>query len=361
MLGINSKRAFLLENALVQYDKINTGNLGIDVFLKNYFRVNKSSPSTKCWISQHMYHVMRWKGLIGHLSAKPLTWSSMLTTYLMQGNRWRSMTTNKSLPEHVRCSFPIEAYQMISDEYGPEKAIDICNILNEEPVTFLRVNTLRISRDKAYKFLLHKGTFIAIVWHVALGIKVEKSVESHIGLVVGDKRDLLDSPEYKRKIVEIQDESSQLVGLCIQPKSGDSVLDFCAGSGGKSCIIGARMANKGRLYLYDVNEVALLKAKKRLYNAGIRNYMILDRNTRNLNVYHKKMDWVILDVPCSGSGAYRRNPDRKWAFEPSQLYEFSALQRRIIDESIHYLKPPNGTLVYSTSSIFKQENEIQVR
>lgn len=157
MLGINSIRARHLENSLSQYFRINSSGLGISAFLKFYFMANRVSTGNRAWISQHFREVMRWKLLIEHTSSKPLTWTSVMNTYLLI-DRWRLMSNNKNLAPHIRCSFPEELFSLIEDEYGPEKAVRICNILNEEPVTFLRVNTLKISRDKAYKFLLHKGT-----------------------------------------------------------------------------------------------------------------------------------------------------------------------------------------------------------
>ncbi|XP_952516.1 sun-family protein, putative [Theileria annulata] len=346
MLGINSTRARHLENSLSQYFRINSSGLGISSFLKFYFMANRVSTGNRAWVSQHFREVMRWKLLIEHTSPKPLTWTSILNTYLLS-DRWRLMTNNKSLPPHVRCSFPQELFELIDEEYGLEKAIKICNILNEEPVTFLRVNTLKLSRDKAYKFLLHKG------------VPVEKCVFSNCGLFVQDKRKLLESPEYKSGIVEIQDESSQIIGQNINCSEGDHVLDFCCGSGGKSLVFGPKLGNRGRIYLHDVNDNLLQKAKKRMHRAGIRNYYILDRNLENIETFYGKMDYVIVDVPCSGIGACRTNPDRKWSFKRENLNGLLMNQRLIVEESLPFLKK-NGKLVYITCSIFKAENQSQV-
>ncbi|CDR93950.1 sun-family protein, putative [Babesia bigemina] len=346
MLGINAQRARYLENALEVYTKLNTGNLPIDTFLRYYFRVNRVASGSRAWIAEHVYEVQRWKGLIAHLSPKPVTWTGMLNTYLLH-QRWRYMTGHKGLPPHLRCSFPEPLFERIERQYGVDKALEICQILNEEPVTYLRVNTLRSSRDKAYKSLLHKG------------VPVEKCADSPCGLLLSNKKTLLESPEYHKGLVEIQDLSSQICGLKVEAQPGEHVLDYCAGSGGKALIFGPQMENKGRIYLHDVNENLLLKAKRRLKRAGIRNYFIMDPNIANTRQYYGKMDCVVADVPCSGVGAFRRNPDRKWTFTVEQVTEYTALQRSIVDNALLFLKP-GGRLVYITCSIFEEENELQV-
>ncbi|KAK1937470.1 putative sun-family protein [Babesia divergens] len=346
MLGINAQRAKHLENALEIYSKVNTGNLPIDTFLRCYFRANRVAAGSRAWIAEHVYEVQRWKGLIAHMSPKPVTWTGMLNTYLLH-QRWRFMAGHKGLAPHIRCSFPEPLFERIERQYGLEKALDICNILNEEPVTYLRVNTLRSSRDKAYKFLLHKG------------VPVEKCVESPCGLLLSNKKLLLESPEYHKGIVEIQDLSSQICGLKIDTQPGQHVLDYCAGSGGKTLVFGPKMENKGRIYLHDVNENLVMKAKRRLKRAGIRNYYILDPNIANMRQYYGRMDWVVVDVPCSGIGAFRRNPDRKWTFTTEQITNYTALQRTIVDNALLFLKP-EGRLAYITCSIFEEENELQV-
>lgn len=346
MLGVNAQRARHLENALEVYSKISTGNLPIDTFLRCYFRSNKVAPASRAWIADHLYEVQRWKGLIAHMSPKPLTWTGMLNTYLMNP-RWRYMTGHKGLAPYLRCSFPEPLFNLIERQYGQDKALDICNILNEEPVTYLRVNTMRSSRDKAYKFLLHKG------------VPVEKCVDSPCGLLLSNKKLLLESPEYHKGIVEIQDLSSQICGHKIDAQPGDHVLDYCAGSGGKALVFGPKMQNKGRVYLHDVNENPLQKARRRLKRAGIRNYCIVDRNLESMARLYGKMDWVVTDVPCTGIGALRRNPDRKWTFTPTLVTEQAFVQRTIVDNALLFLKP-KGKLVYITCSIFEEENELQV-
>ncbi|KAK1443851.1 S-adenosyl-L-methionine-dependent methyltransferases like protein [Babesia gibsoni] len=346
MLGINSQRARHLENALDVYSKINTGNLPIDTFLRCYFRANKVSPGSRAWVAEHVYEVQRWKALLAHMSPKPVTWTGMLTTYLLHP-RWRYMTGRKGLAPHLRCSFPEALFERLERQYGQEKAFEICNILNEEPVTYLRVNTLKTSRDKAYKFLLHKG------------IAVEKCVESPCALLLTNKKQLLESSEYHKGLVEIQDLSSQLCGHKIDTQPGEHVLDYCAGSGGKALVFGPKMANKGRIYLHDVNDNLLVKAKRRLKRAGIRNYCILDNNCSNMRRYYGMMDWVIADVPCTGIGLLRRNPDRKWTFSSDLVNNYTSLQRTIVDNALLFLKP-GGRLAYITGSIFEEENELQV-
>lgn len=119
------------------------------------------------------------------------------------------------------------------------------------------------------------------------------------------------------------------------------------------------MGNKGRIYLHDINETLLFKAKKRMYKAGIRNYFIMDPNMINLSKLYGQMDWVVADVPCTGVGAFRKNPERKWAFKKHNVIEYVNKQRSIVEGALRYLKR-GGKFVYTTCSIFGCENSSQV-
>ncbi|SJK86409.1 NOL1/NOP2/sun family [Babesia microti strain RI] len=342
---MNSLRVRHLENALIQYEKIGNGRMALDYFLRYYFYSNKLTSSSKGWISDQIYHIFRWKSLIEYATSPPHSWPSLLRTYLVD-QRWRSLTANESIPTNIRCSVPRELFEKLEFLYENKRAVHICNVINEKPVTYLRVNVNKTSRDRIYKHLLHKG------------VRVEKCAESDCGLIVSEKKCLFETPEYRNGLVEIQDESTQLAAkrVCVMP--GDHVMDYCAGTGGKSVLIGQNMTQKGRLYLHDVNQNFLRIAKRRLRRAGITNYHILDPNFELKNLKNK-MNWVIVDVPCTASGAYRRNPENKWHYTPKKLDTLVVKQREIFENALYYLKP-GGKLLYITCSLFKDENEAQV-
>lgn len=165
--------------------------------------------------------------------------------------------------------------------------------------------------------------------------------------------------EFKEGLFEVQDEGSQLLAGLVQANPGDHVLDFCAGSGGKSLSIGAQMKNKGQLYLHDIRMHALEEAKKRLKRAQIQNFQIVDLKLKQNHKLKHRMNRILLDVPCSGTGTIRRNPDMKWQFNQEKLEALVQQQKEIFVQALPYLHD-EGKIIYATCSILSCENEKQV-
>merc|ERR1712194_124424 len=275
------------------------------------------------------------------------SWVTRMRTFFLT-DRWKSQTQNDKLPHHVRCSFPQELFSKIETSIGTRAALDICDVLNESPMTFLRVNTAKISRDKVYTFLSSRG------------VPVEKTLNSKVGLLMTSKQKMLELPEYKLGYFEIQDESSQLISRQVDAKPGDLVMDFCAGSGGKSLCIAPPMLNRGQVFMHDVRDMKLFEAKRRLRKAGIQNYMLLPPSHPLLPKLRMKMDWVLVDAPCSQTGALRRNPDMKWAYSDKRMWQWVGQQREIFETALKYVKD-GGKIVYATCSVLEEENAHQVR
>jgi 16S rRNA C967 or C1407 C5-methylase (RsmB/RsmF family) len=166
--------------------------------------------------------------------------------------------------------------------------------------------------------------------------------------------------EFRNGHFEVQDEASQLVADLVDAKPGDQVLDYCAGSGGKALAFAHKLQGQGQIYLHDIREKALQEAKKRLKRAGIENGQILLPDAPHKQKLLGKMDWIFLDVPCSGTGTLRRNPDLKWKFSDEMLQRLINEQREIAKEALPYLKP-GGRIVYATCSILPEENEHQLQ
>jgi 16S rRNA (cytosine967-C5)-methyltransferase len=159
--------------------------------------------------------------------------------------------------------------------------------------------------------------------------------------------------------IEVQDEGSQLVGWLLAPRRQDMVVDFCAGSGGKTLLLGMLMRSQGRLYAFDVSEKRLANLKPRLARSGLSNvHPQLIANERDTHVKRLagKIDRVLVDAPCTGFGTLRRNPDLKWRQTPEGLAELVTKQAAILRAAATLLKP-GGRLVYATCSILPDENE----
>jgi 16S rRNA (cytosine967-C5)-methyltransferase len=160
---------------------------------------------------------------------------------------------------------------------------------------------------------------------------------------------------------EVQDEGSQLAALWSGAAPGLQVADVCAGGGGKTLALAALMQNKGQIYAFDVDGRRLAPMHERLERSGARNVQIrAPARTRDvLADLHGRMDVVLVDAPCSGSGTWRRNPDSKWRLRPNAL----ALRQREQREALALAAPlvkPGGALVYVTCSVLPEENEDQV-
>lgn len=139
-------------------------------------------------------------------------------------------------------------------------------------------------------------------------------------------------------------------------KSALSVWDACAASGGKS-ILAFDIFKKIDLTVSDVRQSILFNLEKRFDTAGIKNYhsFVSDLST-STHLRNNAFDLIITDVPCSGSGTWSRTPEYLYYFEPQQIDKYSALQKKIVENAIPYLKP-GGFLLYCTCSVFKKENE----
>lgn len=118
--------------------------------------------------------------------------------------------------------------------------------------------------------------------------------------------------------------------------------------------------NTGQIYVHDIRKSVLMQAKQRFKRAGIQNYQIQDDKQTLRKVLKKKCDWVLLDVPCTGTGVIRKNPDLKWKYTNERLEELLKIQELILEDSISYLRNKNSTIVYSTCSILNDENLLQV-
>lgn len=179
------------------------------------------------------------------------------------------------------------------------------------------------------------------------------------GIVFHKKINFFNLPEFKEGLFEVQDEGSQLVADLCRVEPGEQVLDYCSGSGGKTLAFAYRMQQKGQIFLHDIRDHILAEAKKRLKRAGIQNAQIIEYESPKLKKLKKKMDWVLVDAPCSGTGTLRRNPDMKWKFSEEALRRLVGEQRMIFEKALSFLKP-SGKIVYATCSILKEENEEQI-
>jgi 16S rRNA (cytosine967-C5)-methyltransferase len=211
----------------------------------------------------------------------------------------------------------------------------------------LRVNVLKTTRDEARAALAEAD------------IASEPTPYSPWGLRAEGKPAIRHHPLFLSGAIEVQDEGSQLLGLIVAPKRSEMVVDFCAGAGGKTLLLGAIMRSQGRLYAFDVSAGRLARLKPRLARSGLSNvqpFLLNDERDTKVKRLAGKIDRVLVDAPCSGFGTLRRNPDLKWRQTADGIDELAAKQTRILKSAASLVKP-GGRLVYATCSVLREENE----
>lgn len=221
--------------------------------------------------------------------------------------------------------------------------------LNQPPVITLRVNTLKLTPEELQQQLVKEGFETAVV------------AEHSEALVLAKRKNIFQSHAFQEGLFEVQDAGSQGIVPFLLVEQGMRVIDACAGTGGKSLHLAAHMQNKGRLISMDIADWKLEEFKKRARRAGVHNFETRTIETaKSIKRFHKTADRLLLDVPCSGLGVLKRNPDARWKLKPEYITKIINTQKEILQNYSLMLKP-GGLLVYSTCSILPSENENQVK
>lgn len=260
---------------------------------------------------------------------------------------------HNGMPLWVRGEVPAWVANYLKDIYGDDLP-ELLDALTKEAPVDLRVNTLKCDLDNAI-IALAEGDPENVVEAVP-------GQYSPLALRLEGRVNLAATNAFRGGLVEVQDEGSQLVALLAGARPGLSVVDFCAGAGGKTLAMAAEMQNKGRLVACDVSQGRVDRSAERLKRAGAHNVTrrVLSSETdkwvkRSKGTY----DRVLIDAPCSGTGTWRRNPDAKWRMSEDMLAELTALQGRILRSAARLAKP-GGRVIYATCSLLPEENEKQI-
>jgi len=237
------------------------------------------------------------------------------------------------------------------DRFGPIETGQICDAINTIPPITARCNTLRSSRKKLKVFLKD---------HVE---KVDDTPYAPDGVsFLSPKKSIPELAAFKDGLFQVQDEAAQLVTLLLNPKPGETVLDACAGLGGKTGHIAQMMNSHGRLMAMDKNKKKLARLESEMSRLGI---SIVTTRPHDLNEPfdrkdYKKFDRILLDAPCSGLGVLRRNPDAKWRISELDLSDHQKRQSKFLDNLADLVKP-GGVLVYAVCSTEPEENESVIK
>lgn len=220
--------------------------------------------------------------------------------------------------------------------------------LNRQAQVIIRANALKTTRE-ALKEALEKE-----------GVRTREVEGLPYALEMEERKNVWDTDAFRSGAFEVQDASSQRVAALLSPQAGMRVVDACAGAGGKTLHLSSLMENKGSIIAMDIYPHKLEELKRRARRAGISNVSTrVIESSKTIKRMAGTADCLLLDVPCSGIGILRRNPDAKWKLRPEFLDEITATQYHILSTYSKILKS-GGRMVYATCSILPRENHLQV-
>ena len=275
--------------------------------------------------------------------------NAVLRNYLRRGDKIPFPSLKNNQAEHIAAfhSHPLWLVKKWINIFGIKETMSLCSADNELPPLTLRVNTLKISREEIKQKLS------------SAGFEPEETKFSPDGIILNTSANPIQKTDFfENGFLRIQDEAAQLISYLISPNSADSILDACAGAGGKATHLAVILKNKGRIVAVDRNPEKIAELKKEAIRLGI---TIIETQQDDLSVglsdsLKEKFDHVLVDAPCSGLGTLRRNPEIKWRTTEKDLSNFAAAQKVILQNASVAVKK-GGRLIYCTCSLLPQENE----
>jgi 16S rRNA (cytosine967-C5)-methyltransferase len=255
-------------------------------------------------------------------------------------------------PADVRGDYPEWLDASLARVFGEARAEEGAALAAPAPLD-LRANALKTTREKLMAALA-QSTLLrgapALTPYAPQGVRIPWARAGAFSFA--------SDQSFQKGWFEVQDEGSQLAVHFAGASPGMQVADVCAGAGGKSLALAALMQNKGQIYAFDIDARRLAPLKARLDRAGARNVQIRAplRERDALADLRARMDLVLADAPCSGSGTWRRAPDAKWRLRPAALAKRQAEQQEALERAAPLVKP-GGRLVYVTCSVLPEENE----
>jgi 16S rRNA (cytosine967-C5)-methyltransferase len=303
--------------------------------------LSRTPPSAAVNESVELSKRIRGKGGAGFVNA-------VLRSCIRQKDeiRYPNIGEDPALHISVVQSHPLWLMQRWVKEMGVEETIHQCIFNNQISPLTLRTNTLKISREDLIRKLEEKE------------LKPLSAAFSEEGILLQDPPPTSELPFMKEGLYIIQDEASQLVTSLLDPKPGERILDACAAPGGKTTHMAQKMENRGEIYALDLSKGKLDLIEEMCQRLGIKIVKTTKGDaSQPLSIPKgEKFDRILADVPCSGFGTLRKNPDLKWKRTEKDIKRLSELQFSILSNLSTYVKE-GGILIYSTCTVFHEENE----
>lgn len=320
------------------------------------------------FVAETIYEIVRWKRLYTEIAEvkEPYTrddiWRVFAVWAVLRGITLPDWKYFENTPERrikgrfdelskvrkMRESIPDWMDELGVQELGEEVWTKELAAQNQQAHVVLRVNTLKTTKQKLRAQLMD------------LDIETEFNDKYPDALILKERANVFMTPLFKEGLFEVQDASSQKVVPLLDVKPGMRVVDTCAGAGGKTLHIAAKMENKGQIIAMDLYESKQKQLKIRAKRNSVHNveYRIID-STKVIKKLHDKADRVLIDAPCSGLGVLKRNPDSKWKLQPEFIENIKKTQQEVLENYSKMVKV-GGKLVYATCSVLPSENEKQI-
>ena len=326
----------------IPFEKIESGILNIlRLGLYQIFFLSRTPSSAAVNESVELAKPFRGEGGAGFVNA-------VLRSAIRQKDeiRYPDIAEDPALHISVVQSHPQWLVQRWVKEMGVEETTKICTLTNQISPLTLRTNTLKMNRKDLMEKLRQKE------------LSPFPTTYSEEGIVLKDPPPTSELPFIKEGLYIIQDEASQLVTYILDPKPGERILDACAAPGGKTTHMAQKMENQGDIYALDLSRGKIDLIEEMCQRLGIRIVKTTKGDAaQSLPIPQgMKFDRILADVPCSGFGTLRRNPDLKWRRGEKDIKRLSELQLSILRNLSVYMKE-GGVLIYSTCTVFHEENE----
>jgi 16S rRNA (cytosine967-C5)-methyltransferase len=341
-------RRLHVARALAVLQDIASGHTPADQILETLFRRHKEmGKRDRAAVSAMVYGVLRDVGRLQALAGpEPAGWLARwlvdagLEEAAIVGLELPQSAGNSPVPIPAALNLPSDWHSRLLAQMGEEETKALAAALNQPAPVDVRINTLKTSRDAALAALAAENIAAVATPYSPWGLRLPQRLPKNAALLA-------------EGLVAPQDEGSQLLALLTGAKPGDTVIDWCAGAGGKALALAAMMGNQGRILACDISPTRLAKLPPRARQAGVD---IIETHTLRASTPPPvaQADVVLVDAPCSGLGTLRRAPElRLRHFDFSAL---AALQGQILLEATRHLRP-GGCLVYATCSLLAEENE----
>lgn len=350
----------LVQSVVDSLDEIFFNKKYADKVIEKCFKNNRRwGARDRKFFAETIYEIVRHKRRLEFVADSDSSWD-LVAAYLIQTtnqlpdwkefdhiniSEFRNRNSSEKCPE-IANSFPNWLNELGQHEFGEEWP-KLMNALNMPAEVFLRTNTLKARPDELIAELAQED------------INSEKVFDSCIKLT--KRKNVFISQAFKKGHFEVQDAGSQLIAPLLEVMPGLRVADACAGAGGKSLHLAALMKNKGKIISMDIHEWKLKELKVRAARNGVDiiETKVIESN-KTMKRLENSFDRVLLDVPCSGLGVLRRNPDSKWKLSLEEIKRLTDLQKEILSQYSKISKA-GGIMVYATCSILRRENEEQIK